>query len=207
MIKKMKAIEYNTLKTLLKLLIDNIPIVIKEYGIINGDVSIIPTYPADLTSLEKPSIIVRKVDTRQSKVGLGNVLGQYFDTDARKLIDVVGKRHDMMYQFDVVAANSTDRALFESIISDDILNMISYENNGRFPLYNFLNGNKNIEEIGTIQLIGDPTIYDIDDGESTYDNYVGFIRQNFVVIQNIALGNNEYVDLSNGIKQSYKIKF
>lgn len=207
MIKKMKAIEYNTLKTLLKLLIDNIPLVAKEYDIINGEVSISPSYPADLTGLEKPSIIVRKVDTRQSKVGLGNVLGQYFDSDARKFVDVVGKRHDMMYQFDVVSANSTDRALFESIVSDDIFNMISYEHNGRFPLYNFLNGNKNIEEIGTIQLIGDPTIYDIDDKESTYDNYVGFIRQNFVVIQSIPLNNSGSVDLSKGIKQSYKIKF
>ena len=206
MIKKMRAIEYNTLKTLIKLLIDNIPVIAKEYGIVSGDISVIPSYPADLTSLEKPSIIVRKVDTRQSKIGLGNILGQYFDESNHKLVDIVGKRHDMMYQFDVVASNSTDRALLESMISDDIFNLISYKQSGRFPLYDFLKGNNNIEEIGTIQLVGDPTLYDIDDKDSSYDNYIGFIRQNFVVIQNVVL-DNEYVDLSNGIKQSFKIKF
>lgn len=205
MIKNMRAIEYNTLKTMLKLLIDRLPNVAKEYNIKNTEIPILPSYPANLTDLKKPSIIVRKVDTRQSKVGLGNVLGQYFDSELRGYVDVVGKRHDTMIQFDVVAVNNTDRALFESMISDDILNKIAYDEGGRITLYDFTVDNDNPTPMGQIQLTGDPSIYDIHDKDSTNDFYVGTIRHTFALIQAV-IPKQEYIDLSKWIKQTYRIK-
>ena len=205
MIKNMRAIEYNVLKTMLKLLVDRLPVIAEEYNIKNVSIPILPSYPADLTNVEKPSIIVRKVNTTQSKVGLGNVLGQYFNSELGGYVDVVGKRHDIMIQFDIVAHNNSDRALFESMISDDIFNKISYDENGRFPLYDFTIDDNNPIQIGQMQLTGDPLIDNLYNKDSSNINYVGIIRQNFALIQTI-IPKQEYVDLSKWIKQTYKIK-
>ena len=206
MIKNMRAIEYNTLKTMVKLLMDRLPDIAKEYNIKYADIPILPSYPADLTDLEKPSIIVRKVDTRQSKIGLGNVLGQYFDTDIGGYVDVVGKRHDTMIQFDIVTANNSDRLLFESMIYDDIFNKISYEENGKITLYDFTStSNSNPTPMGKIQLIGEPSIRNLSDVDSSNLNYIGIIRHDFALIQTV-IPKQEHVDLSKWIKQTYKIK-
>jgi hypothetical protein len=201
--RRMKAIEYNVLKTIIKLISDRLPDIAKEYNIKNVDIPILPSYPADLTDLKKPSIIVRKVDTNQSKVGMGNVLGQYYDAESNCYSDVMGKFHDMMIQFDIVTSNNSDRLLLESMIADDIFNMISY-NGGKFPLYDFTTGD-NPSEIGQVQLIGDPLIDNIYNKDSSNLNYVGIIRHNFTLIQ-VVIPNQEYVDLSKWIKQSYRIK-
>ena len=205
MIKNMKAIEYNTLKTMIKLLTDRLPMTAEEYNIKNIDIPVLPSYPADLTDVRKPSIIVRKVDTRQSKIGLGNVLGQYYDTELRGYVDVVGKRHDMMIQFDIVTSNNSDRLLFGSMISDDIFNNISYNEDGRLALYDFVDDPSNPTQIGQIQLCGDPSITYLSDKDSSNINYIGAIRHNFTVIQTV-IPKQEYVDLSKWIKQTYKIK-
>lgn len=205
MIKNMRAIEYNVLKTTLKLLKDRLPYISSEYNVKYKNIDVLPSYPANLTDLSKPSIIMRKVSTDQSKIGFGNVLGQYFNSELNGYTDVVGKRHDIMIQFDVVTSNNSDRALLESMISDDIFNMISYNENGRFDLYDFTTSNKELEVIGSIKLIGDPLIRDIVDGDSTNDNYIGTIRCNFALIQTI-IPKQEYVDLSKWIKQTYSIK-
>lgn len=205
MIKSMRAIEYNTLKTLIKLISDRLPDIAKEYNIRNIDIPVLPSYPADLTDLKKPSIIVRKVDTDQSKVGMGNVLGQYYDAESNCYSDVVGKCHDTMVQFDIVAGNNSDRLLFESMISDDIFNMISYNEGGRFTLYDFTVDNNNPSQMGQIQLIGDPSVDNIYDKDSSNNNYIGIIRHNFTLIQTV-IPKQEYVDLSKWIKQTYKIK-
>ena len=204
MIKNMRAIEYNTLKTMVKLLADRLPAIAQEYNIKYVDIPILPSYPADLTDLKKPSIIVRKVDTRQSKVGLGNVLGQYYDNELGGYVDVVGKYHDTMIQFDIVTSNNSDRLLFESMISDDIFNKIAYDESGRFALYDFTTGGEPTQ-MGQIQLIGDPSVDNIHDKNSTNNNYVGIIRHNFELIQTV-IPKQEYVDLSKWIKQTYKIK-
>lgn len=204
MIKNMRAIEYNTLKTMIKLLQDRLPNIAKEYNIKYASIPVMPSYPANLTSLQKPSIIVRKIDTRQSKIGLGNVLGQFFNSELSGYTDVVGKRHDIMIQFDIVAFNNLDRSLFESMISDDVFNRIAYEDSGRFPLYDFTVDGDPVE-IGQIQLIGDPLIRNLNDDDSSNDNYVGIIRHNFALIQTV-IPKQEYVDLSKWIKQTYEIK-
>lgn len=203
MIKNMRAIEYNTLKTMVKLLSDRLPDIAKEYNAKYKSIPVLPSYPADLTDLSKPSIIVRKVDTTQSKIGLGNVLGQYFDAELNGYVDVVGKRHDTMIQFDVVTANNSDRSLLESMIAEDIFNRLSYEEGGRFPLYDFTVGEP--EVIGNISLIGDPSVRNIVDGDSSNNNYIGVIRHEFALIQTI-VPKQEYVDLSKWIKQTYRIK-
>lgn len=200
----MRAIEYNTLKTMIKLLQDRLPNIAKEYNIKYASIPVMPSYPANLTSLQKPSIIVRKIDTRQSKIGLGNVLGQFFNSELSGYTDVVGKRHDIMIQFDIVAFNNLDRSLFESMISDDVFNRIAYEDSGRFPLYDFTVDGDPVE-IGQIQLIGDPLIRNLNDDDSSNDNYVGIIRHNFALIQTV-IPKQEYVDLSKWIKQTYEIK-
>lgn len=207
MIVNMKAIEYNMLKTSLKLLCDRLPDVMHEYNINDIDVPVLPAYPANLTNMKKPSIIVRKVDTNQSKVGLGNVIGQYYDAKIRGYSDVVGKRHDFMIQFDIATSSNTDRALFESMISDDIFNMIAYEDGGTFPLYDFTANDDAPVEIGCVQLIGDPTVTNVLDKDASNECYIGAIRHKFTVIQTV-IPKQEYVDLSKwiSIKQHIEIK-
>lgn len=201
----MRAIEYNTFMTILKLLSDRLPDIANSYGITNMNIPILPAYPADLTDMEKPSIIVRKVDTRQSKVGLGNVLGQFYDSELGGYSDVVGKRHDIMMQFDVVTSNNMHRSLFESIISDDIFNYISYSESGNIVLYDFTRDMNNPDPIGTLKLIGDSSIMNIMDKDSTSMNYIGVVRHSFATIQTI-VPQQDYVDLSKWIKMTYKIK-
>lgn len=203
--RKMRAIEYNTLKTMIKLLSDRLPSIIKEYNIKCADIPVLPSYPANLTSLIKPSIIVRKVSTRQSKIGLGNVLGQYFDKELNGYVDVLGKYHDIMIQFDIVAGNNAHRSLLESIITDDIFNKISCSEDGKFTLYDFTVDNENPTEMGNIQLIDEPLTDNLFDKKATNNDYIGIIRQNFAIVQTI-VPNQEYVDLSKWIKQTYKIK-
>lgn len=209
MIKNMRAIEYNLLMTILKLLNDRLPQIANEYGIVNKEIYVSPAYPTNLTDIKKPSIIVRKVDTSQSKIGFGNVLGQFYDNQLGGYVDIVGKRHDIMIQFDIIAGNNTDRLLFESMVVEDIMNDISFNENGMFTLYDFT-GNKlnNPEEMGTVKLVGDSTIRDIsdeDDDKSSNVEYIGIIRHNFSIIQT-TIPKQEYVDLSKWIKQTYTIK-
>lgn len=201
----MRAIEYNFMMTILKLLNDRLPSIANEYGIRNTTIPILPAYPANLTDIEKPSIIVRKVDTDQYKVGIGNVLGQYYDPGLRGYVDVVGKCHKPLLQFDVVAGNNTDRLLYESIISDGIFNQISFNESGIIDFYDFITDIDNPQLVGNAKLIGDPTITDLDDTESTNNNYIGIIRHKFSIIQTV-IPTQEYVDLSKWMKQTYKIK-
>lgn len=205
MIKTMRAIEYNLLMTVIKLLSDRIPDIAKEYNMSGIDIHVLPSYPKDLTDLKKPSIIVRKVDTRQSKIGLGNVLGQYFSKELNGYMDVNGKIHNTLLQIDIIASNNTQRSILESMVSDDIFNMISYNECGRFGLYDFTLDINNPDNIGCVKLIGDPSIADLSDSETTNLEYIGVIRHNFSILQTI-VPKQEYVDLSKWIKQSYKIR-
>lgn len=204
MIKNMKAIEYNLFMTMLKLFSDELPPVSHEYGISNIEIPVLPAYPTHLTDAKKPSIIVRKVGNDQSKIGFGNTLGQMYDTELRGYVDIFGKRHDIIMQFDILTGNNTDRLLFESIIAEGILNRISY-NGGTIRLYDFTKDKDNPEEIGIVKLIGDPSISDVLDADSSNVCYVSAIRHKFTIIQTV-IPEQKYVDLSKWIKQTYKIK-
>ena len=83
-------------------------------------------------------------------------------------------------------------------------NKISYDENGRFALYDFLSHDEPIE-VGNIKLIGDPSIRDIIDADSSNNNYIGVVRHNIALIQTV-IPKQEYVDLSKWIKQTYRIK-
>ena len=204
MIKNMVAIEYNLFMTMLKLLNDKLPSIAREYNVKNMYIPVCPAYPADLTDMKKPSIIVRKVDNRQSKVGLGNVLGQFFNSDVGGYSDLIGKRHDVMFQFDTVTSGNIDRLLFESMVSD-IFNDISFNGNGMIDFLDFTHDENNPEITGSIKLIGDPSVTDVFDADSTNKYFIGSVRHKFALIQTI-VPKQEYVDLSKWIKQTYTIK-
>lgn len=204
MIKNMVAIEYNLFMTMLRLLNDKLPSIAKEYNVKNIYIPVCPAYPADLTDMKKPSIIVRKVDNRQSKVGLGNVLGQFFNSDVGGYSDLIGKRHDVMFQFDTVTSGNIDRLLFESMVSD-IFNDISFNSNGIIDFLDFVHDENNPEVTGNIKLIGDPSVTDVFDADSTNKYFIGSVRHKFALIQTI-VPKQEYVDLSKWIKQTYTIK-
>lgn len=198
----MRAIEYNILKTVLQLLVDRVPDIAREYGIKHSEIQVAPSYPSDLTKIKKPSIIVRKVDTEQHKVGFGGIAGHYFNED-NAWVDVLGKFHCVTMQFDIVTANNTDKELLKSVIADGIINQIQYQELNAIALKDYTqDGNP---EVGIVKLIGDPMIRDLYDMASTDSRYVGVIRQQFNVIQTI-LPNYEYVDLTKWIKQHIDIK-
>ena len=198
----MKAIEYNILKTVLQLLVDRIPDIAREYGVKHSEIQIAPSYPSDLTKIKKPSIIVRKVDTEQHKVGFGGIAGHYLNED-NAWVDVLGKFHCVMMQFDIVTANNTDRELLKSVIADGIINQIQYQELNAIALKDYTqDGNP---EVGIVKLIGDPKIRDLDNIVPTDSKYVGVVRQQFKVIQTI-LPKYEYVDLTKWIKQHIDVK-
>lgn len=198
----MKAIEYNILKTVLQLLVDRIPDIAREYGVKHSEIQIAPSYPSDLTKIKKPSIIVRKVDTEQHKVGFGGIAGHYLNED-NAWVDVLGKFHCVMMQFDIVTANNTDRELLKSVIADGIINQIQYQELNAIALKDYTqDGNP---EVGIVKLIGDPKIRDLDNIVPTDSRYVGVVRQQFKVIQTI-LPKYEYVDLTKWIKQHIDVK-
>lgn len=198
----MKAIEYNILKTVLQLLVDRIPDIAREYGVKHSEIQIAPSYPSDLTKIKKPSIIVRKVDTEQHKVGFGGIAGHYLNED-NAWVDVLGKFHCVLMQFDIVTANNTDRELLKSVIADGIINQIQYQELNAIALKDYTqDGNP---EVGIVKLIGDPKIRDLDNIVPTDSRYVGVVRQQFKVIQTI-LPKYEYVDLTKWIKQHIDVK-
>ena len=204
MIRKMRAIEYNTLMTLLKLLLDRVPIIANDYGMGGINIPILPEYPSDLTDLEKPSIIMRKVSAEQSKIGFGNVLGQFYNTEVRGYTDVVGKRHDVMLQFDIVTANNNDMLLLESILAEDIFGKIEYEESGTIKFLDFTKDINNPTETGRMKLIGNTIMYDMHEDYSSNNYHIGVIRRSINIIQTV-IPEQEYVDLSKWIKQTYKI--
>ena len=202
---KMHSIEYNTLMTFLKLLTDRLPPILKEYNI-NTDVQVEPSYPRDLTTLFKPSIIVRRVDTSQYKLGMGNVLGHTFENGI--YVDMSGIMHDIMIQFDVVANGNTHNLLLTSILSENIFGDIIVSENGRIQLYDFTKDINNPTEMGIITVRDIPNVTYIPDGltrPNLNNDYISATRLTFTIIQEIK-PNQDYVDLDKWIKIKQTIK-
>lgn len=205
---RMHAIEYNVYMTLLKLLNDKMPEVLQAYNF-NDDIHIEPAYPRDITNMFKPSIIMRRVDTVQSKVGFGNVLGMLFDQGIWK--DVTGIEHEFLIQFDTVCNGNIQNLMVVSMLKEDIFNDIVINQAGRIQLLDFTVNEKNPTEMGVLKIMDLPQIvhFQYDDlARPTLNNdYKSVIRVTFTVIQEI-LPKQEYVDLSKWIKihQTIKIK-
>ena len=204
---KMRSIEYNILRSVIKLIIDSMPIAKQEYNIHN-DIKVVPSYPRDITNMYKPSIIVRKVDTNQSKVSIDNFIGQLYDSSSECYSDVSGILHTMMLQFDILSNGNIQNSIISSILSEDIINNIIINDHGRFPLYDFTIDAKNPSIIGNILMTDPCSIVNVvsEVGAPNLNNdYIGVIRQEFVVLQEV-IPKQEYVDLSKWIKQSFIIK-
>lgn len=202
---KMHAIEYNTLMTLLKLLTDRLPPILKEYNGI-GDVHIEPSYPRDLTDMIKPSIIVRKIDTEQYKLGMGNVIGQLFEDNTYS--DMVGIGYDISVQFDIVANSNTQNLLMSSVLCEDILNDIIINESGRIQLYDFTNDINNPTEMGVVTVRDVPNVVYIPDSLSRPNlnkDYISATRLQFTIVQEIK-PKQDYVDLDKWLKITQTIR-
>lgn len=203
-IMNMKAIEYNMLKTLIKMIVDGADELADDYNLHDVEIPVLPAYPADLTTIKKPSIIVRKVDTEQYKVGMGNILGRYWNDTESAYDDLYGKCHMMMLQFDILTATQTDNSLIESMIAEGIFNKLTYTTGGRFTVYDFTSTDEHA--MGSAQLWEDPVIRNQRiEFYTSNDFQVGVVRQKFKIMQTI-LPKQEYVDLTKWIKQSFTIK-
>lgn len=202
---RMHAIEYNVMMTLLKLLTDKLPPMLSEYNI-GGEIHIEPSYPRDLTNMFKPSIIVRRVDTDQYKLGMGNVLGQLFEDDSYH--DIFGIGHDLMIQFDVVANSNTQNMLLTSLLGEGIFNDIIVGESGKLQLYDFTGDANNPTEMGIITIADVPNVTYIPDGLSRpnlNNDYISATRLIFTVIQEVR-PRQDYVDLGKWIRINQVIK-
>ena len=210
-IKKIRSVDYNTMMSLMKLLSDRLPKLLSDYGI-NKDtyVDILPAYPRDLTKLSMPSIIVRKVDSEQSKVCVDNFIGQYYEKSSNTLMDVKAIRHDVCFQFDVIAPSNSLVMCISSAINEGIFDDILINENGYITFYDFIDDIDNPEDVGTLCMIGVPreanlSSWKISVQEPTINEHAALIRQDLALIQTF-IPKQEFVDLSLWVKQHIKIK-
>lgn len=210
-IKKIHAIEYNSLMSIMRLFEERIPPLMIDYGLREDFViDVLPAYPRDLTKLKMPSIIVRKVDNNHRKISLDGFIGQYYDKDDNSLTDIKAIRHDICFQFDILAATNTQVMGLEGMLSEGIFDQILLWEKGWIPFYNFIPDNENPEEVGTLCMIGAPkevnlSTWRISVQEPTINEHAVLLRQNMSIIQTI-VPKQEYVDLSKWIKQHIRIK-
>lgn len=201
----MKHINYNLFMTLLKMLDDKLPSILSAYNMGNVTISVSPSYPRDMSKLCKPSIIIRKVDISQSKIAMGNFIGQSFSSiDGYK--DVYGMNYDAIYQLDILANGNEEVELFSDMIVDDIFNDIIINNSAKFPLYDFVGDINNPVEVGVVAVAESLGVVNLKDGtEPNINNdYVRALRQSFNIIQTI-IPQQGTVDLSKWIKQTFTI--
>ena len=197
--------------SLIKLFADRLPDLMKDYGVNNElSIDILPAYPRDLTKLNMPSIIVRKVSNEQSKVSMDNFIGQYYEKSSNTLIDVKAIRYDLLYQFDVIASNNSQVMGISSIINEGIFDNILINEKGYISLYDFIDDIENPQEVGTICMIGVPRevnlpSWRISVQEPTINEHASLIRQEFALIQTF-VPKQEFVDLSLWIKQHITVK-
>lgn len=203
---KMRAIEYNLWMTLIKLMTDRLPAIIQGYNIKYNRLDVLPAYPRDLTDINKPSIIVRKVGTSQYKVSMDGFIGQNYDDATNTYTDVKCVGHDSVVQFDIVADNNVHSTLLASIISEEIFNdiLLSDVSRGKFTLYDFTVSVTNPTPMGlvTIKDTSDITNFQITPNKN--NDYVSAIRSRFDVMQTV-VPTQEYVDLSKWIKVTQTI--
>lgn len=209
MFKKIRAVEYNFLMSMLHLLKHKMPIIMDDYEYYE-DINILPSYPRDLTKLEMPSIIVRKVEGTESKVAMDNFIGQIYDKKENRLSDVHAIRHNMVCQFDIVASGNGNTKIIGSMVEEGIFNDVLINESGYIPFYDFIGKNKdNPVNTGTICMIGLPkevnlSSWRISVQEPSINQHAMLLRQNFAIIQTF-IPNQDYVDLSLWIKQHIKL--
>lgn len=202
MFEKMKAIDYNTMMTIIGKIQTEFPTYAQSYGITGKTIDISPSYPRNLSKFDKPAIIIRKVGTSQELVGLGGVLGRYYDGETNTWHDVSGISHDSTIQFDICTDNNTDDMMFTSSITE-YLNEIRLSNSGNVKLMDYTNM-ANIKHIGTCKVVGEISTTNVESSDLN-NNYLTAIRFDINILQAI-VPQQEFVDLSKWIKTRYKIK-
>lgn len=208
---KIHNVEYNSIMSLMKLIGDRLPHLMIDYGFSKKcGIDIIPAYPRDLTALRMPSIIVRKVNSDDRKVSLNGFIGQYYDESENSLTDIKAIRHDMCYQFDILASSNTQVMAIHSMILEGILDNILLCEKGWIAFYDFITDQNNPEDVGTLCMIGAPraislSSWRISVQEPSINEYAAIIRQDLALIQTV-VPKQEYVDLSLWIKQHINVK-
>ena len=94
--------------------------------------------------------------------------------------------------------------LLESILAEDIFGKIEYEEFGTIKFLDFTKDINNPTETGRMKLIGNTIMYDMHEDYSSNNYHIGVIRRSINIIQTV-IPEQEYVDLSKWIKQTYKI--
>lgn len=205
---KMIAVEFNWLMSMIHYLVDDIPKHAIEYGLSGTVINILPAYPKDLTQFKKPSIIIQKVNTMHRGIGMGNVLGEYFDDETGATYDIYGKLHHILAQIDVVANSRTQCGLISSVVGERSLNIIGKDD--RIPMKDFICDMNNPVDTGIINISRDIDIMDMTvdplDISAGNDDYRTIIRFDCKIIQPIFDANQDMVDLSKGIKWSETLR-
>lgn len=178
MIAKIKGIEYNAWASIINHISDGLLSVADEYGIGGKSIVVMPSYPKDMTTLVKPSIIVQKIHTSQYDVGLGNgFVGQHLDkTDGDQYMDVYGTAHNMIYQLDINGMSNIDCSIITSAVAEGIL-----DSKDPIDLYDFIEDAKNPPIVGRIDLTGDVEVTPMSSNEN--QDYVNIIRMQCEIIR------------------------
>lgn len=210
-INRVRSIEYNTLMSMMKLLADRMPDLMKDYGISKKtEIEIIPAYPRDLTRLKMPCVVVRRVENTQSKLAIDGFIGQLYDSGDNSLNDIKAVRHDIMVQLDILAATNTLTAGIIGMVSEGIFDMIMLWEGGNVPFYDFTTDREHPVECGTLKMIGAPkeinlSSWRISVQEPSINEHATLLRQQFAIVQTI-VPKMEYVDLGLWLKQHITLK-
>jgi len=122
----MKAMEYNTWMTILEYVTSCVETYGSDY-ITGINVEVKPSYPKNITDINKPAIIVQKVTSKEKKMSLGNFIGQYFDADTDTLVDVDGKMYTTFFDFILMTNGNVEKSLLTDLIIEKILSVVRLE--------------------------------------------------------------------------------
>jgi len=212
MFKKITAIQYNWLMSMIDYITTSIPKYAPKYGLSGVTIGVLPAYPKDLTKLIKPSIIVQRVNATVSDVGMGNVLGAYTDDDG-SIYDVYGKKHEIRTQLDVIGDSRYTGTLIASILSEQSFNnVVNYDYDDRYiPLCDYVSNPGTPDKVGTISIFGDIDMVDLspvtinEEVNGGDDNYRSVVRFQCRIIQPFVDDDPSMVDLSKPLKWQRKI--
>lgn len=206
MITTVKALDYNIVRSLIKLMSDTVPGKLADYGLGGLTINVLPSYPRDLSKYKKPSIIVQKVGSSGQVLGFGNgFAGQHFDAGTNTLSDIYGTRDDHDIQIDTASDNNTQCQSLSSLIRDEVLLNIKYYGN-RIDILDFTASEDDPQPMALAKISTEfDTAYfsnqylSMTDRDYINHNYASIIRFGLLTTQ-LMCPAQEYVDLNKWIK-------
>lgn len=203
-IKTMKAIDYNLWMSIIDNTMARIAATAPEYNIVNINIDVLPSYPKDLTKMRKHSIIIQKVIGNSDAIGLGNVVGEYYDISTDTISDVLGVEYNMLFQANIHASTNTECSIMTSMFIDEVLRAsIIIDDPFQLILKDYITDRNNITDIGIISIEDDIDITNLSSNDN--NDYMTAIRFNASVVQ-LIVPQQEYVDLSKAFKYNPIIK-